>query len=456
MWNESGRAHFTEYSTRLAAFYGGDSDVDLDLKDPRTAADGDRVVKTIIDLNELGDWQRARELFDPAYAPVFRWIEPNNKELGFVTILGPDELLVRHGSAWHADGQTYHLHGGTATPLPDITGMARSRNRDHLVLARAAGLVILDARAGLNSTPRATIPWPNMSILMPRGLSAEEQAAWSTTETALEIEELSVSDDGMRIVVSCYRQGILLASRHPGEPVWQLLLPDARSPYHDDDGDAPTAGDMTHVAISRDGTRLAWGEQSSSHHLARIGAGGDAEWYASVGPASEYPHRACFSDDGRHVALNSCHFYNGVTVAFDWEGNGGKSLASYEAHPEAPVIDGSLRVYSACWLPNDVLAATMGRPVESAGAFVLAGSGIMRCVNVKGQLAFVQGFGSSAGSIDFCPESRRLAIGAYSGFLHVYDPYEEELPGRIDGVRARREVARWIFWSQLPNGPIRW
>ena len=58
--------------------------------------------------------------------------------------------------------------------------------------------------------------------------------------------------------------------------------------------------------------------------------------------------------------------------------------------------------------------------------------------------------------MDFCPESRRFALAGYSGFVHLYDPYEEEHPGRIDGVRARREVARWAFWPRLPNGPIRW
>jgi hypothetical protein len=179
-------------------------------------------------------------------------------------------------------------------------------------------------------------------------------------------------------------------------------------------------------------------------------------WYATVGNLSEYPHYAAFSDDGRHVALNSCHFYNGATVAFDWEGNRGKDLPAYDVSPEAPAIEGSLRVYAGCWLPRDVLDATMGGPVESPGAFALAGSGILRVVTISGQLAIVQGFGSSASSLDFCPESRRLAIGGYSGYVHLYDPYQEELPGRIDGVRARRELARWAFWPELPNGPIRW
>jgi hypothetical protein len=464
-WNEKGRAYFTDYSRRLEKFYGGEEETDLDVEDPRTEEDGDAVVNAIIELNAKGEWARARTLFDPACSPVFKWIQSNDSQLGFVTILGPDQLLVRHGSPWEKNGKMYVLDGGTATELRDAFGATRSRNRDHLVLARAAGLTWHDPRAGiagLAREPIATLPWPGMDILRPQGLTEQQQAAWTTQETAFDVEQMQLSDDGLRVVVSCYQQGILLASRHPGDPPWQLLLPTALAPYHqqdsddEDDDEAPSCGDMTHVAISRDGTRLAWGEQDGPHFLAEIGDDGVPAWYASVGSLSEYPHFAAFSDDGAHVALNSCHFYNGATIAFAWEGNRGKDLESYEVHPEAPLIEDSLRVYAGCWLPKDVIDAALGHDASASGAFALAGAGLLRCVDTEGRLCFVQGFGSSASSIDFCPESRRLALGGYSGFVHLYDPYQEELPGRIDGVRARREIARWAFWPKLPNGPLRW
>ena len=441
-WNTEGREHFTEYSALLARLYKGE-DVEVDAEDPRTEAEGDAVIKAIIDLNKRGEWQKARALFDPAYAPVFRWIKTNESPVSFATILGPDDVLVRFGTAWDRKPTTYHLKGGTAKPVADVRGMNRSRNREHLVLARAAGLTFHDGHAGIGGLrkPRAKLPWPKMSILMPRGLTEEHQARWKTKETALAVEQLQISDDGMRVVVSCYRQGILLASRHRSEPAWRLLLPDARD--REEDAGIPIAGDMTHVAISRDGKRLAWGHQDSAHYLAEIGKGGEPRRYATVGTASEYPHDACFSDDGRYVSLNSCHFYQGATRAFDWKGNRGKRIPGYKPSRAAPVIDSSLRVYASCWLPKP-------------GAFLLAGAGVMRAVTVKGKIVFVQGFGSSGASIDFCPESKRLAVGSYSGFLHLYDPYEEEEPGRVDGFHARREVARWAFWRRLPNGPIRW
>jgi len=453
-WNEAGRAYFSEFSGRLAKLYTGEEAGDLDMKDPRSQAMGDKVIRAVIDLNAQGQWQRARELFDPAYSPLMPWIERNDQDLSFVAIVGDDEVIVRRGSPWRRDGVTFHLAGDRATPIDDVYGVHRSRNRDWLVLARDAGLEFRDARAALSSPPIATLPWPSLDILRPRGLA--EGAEWEAPEAGpLKIEQLEIDDAGMRVVVSCYRQGILLASRHRDEPPWTLLWPDARKPYsHREPDEAPSAGDMTHVAISRDGKRLAWGSQDAGHFLAEIDR--EPQWYATVGHLSEYPHYACFSDDGRYVALNSCHFYNGATVCFDWEGNRGVELETYEQHEQAPCIDGGLRVYSACWLDKPVLEAIVRQDTEADGGFLLAGSGIMRMCTPRHGLVFVQGFGSSAGAIDYCRDTRRLALSGYSGFVHVYDPYEEELPGRVDGFNPRRELTRWVMWEHLPAGPVRW
>ncbi|HEY1960670.1 MAG TPA: hypothetical protein VGH28_33895 [Polyangiaceae bacterium] len=436
-WNESGRAYYTEFSSRLAKLYAGEQGVDADMKDPRTTEMGDEAMRAVIELNAQGKWERARELFDPAYTPLLGWIKQSKRSFGFVTILGPDELLVFRGEPW-SDGITFHLHGGKASRVEDVRGFCRSRNRDFLVLARAAGLEIRDARAGIGdlaATPIATLPWPEPSIL-------------PGAEKPLAIESLQVSDDGKRVVVSCYRQGILLGSLHAGEPAWTVLWPAAK-PFENDGDDLPRAGDMTHVAISRDGTRLAFGCQDRGHFLATVGAGGAVAARGIAEPLSEYPHYACFSDDGRFVALNACHFYNGATGCFDWD-------ASNDDDEQMPCIDGALRVYAAAWLDKPVVDAILGRPAKSAGSFALAGNGILRIVNLKGAVGVAQGFGSSAGSIDFCPESKRLALATYAGFVHVYDPYVEELPGRVDGVRPRRELTRWVLWEHLPNGPIRW
>ncbi|HEY4056484.1 MAG TPA: WD40 repeat domain-containing protein [Kofleriaceae bacterium] len=459
-WNELGRAHFTRYSEQLAKLYAGEH-VEIDGKDPRSEADGDAVVEHVIALNKTGEGERVRELFDPAHTPLMGWIKSNEAQLGNVAMMGADDILVRQGSPWQHDGATYYLHGSTATVMPDMLGFRRSRNRDHIVVARGDGLYFYDARegvAGLGRAPRAKLAWPAMSSLEPAGMNAEQKAEWAENQDddkRLLVEHLRISDDGMRVVMTAYRQGILLASLHPGHAPWTLVYPNLSEPWTKPGSGYTRAGDMTHADISRDGTRLAFGSQDSPHFAATINDRGEVEHYATIGNLSEYPHDACFSDSGKSVTFNSCHFYNGATILFQWDGNQGKELDAYEQHPEAPCIDGNLRVYASCFLPADLASAIINEPTDR-GAFLLAGSGIMRIISGAKGMVSVQGFGSSASAVDYDPEEKRLVLSSYSGYVHVYDLSQAEEPGRIDGVNARKETARWALWPRLPNGPVRW
>lgn len=458
-WNELGRAHFRDACERITRHYLGERGVDLALRDPRSPALGHAVMREVLAMRAEGRQHAIRATFDPAYAPLLPWFERTNRALDFVTLLGPDELLVRRGSPWQSDAVMLHLRGGEARELEGVVGACRSRNRDHLILARTSGLELRDARAGLDAPPIATLAWPHLSIFRPRGLDPDVAWVDDGRIERLALERLEVSDDGRRVVVSCYRQGILLASLHEGETPWTLLWPDARAPYaHDSDPAELTAGDMTHVAISRDGRRVAFGSQDAGHFVAELDAAGQPQWYATVGHLSEYPHDACFSADGRYLALNSCHFYSGATVCFDLEGHRGLTLEQYEVHPAAPCIDPHLRVYASCWLDRTFVETIVGADAapEMHGLFLLAGAGLFRIVSTTGAVVAAQSFGSSASSVDFCPETRRIALASYSGVVHVYASDEPELDGRIDGFRARRELYRWLTWEQLPGGPLRW
>jgi len=473
-WNTAGRAYSTDLTTRLAKFYGGDTDVDLDGDDPRSEANGRAVLKEVVRLNRAGKWQQARDLFDPAYAPLFSEIKKSDTTLPFVTILGPDEFLVRRGAAWVEDSQMFHLKGGTAKVLRGVSAAARSSNRAILALAKpGVGIEMRNARAGLVSKVLHSLPWPSMALLKPPGLSAELEKRWAPDDSNdLAVEQLVVSNDGKRVAISCYRQGILLGSLRRGEPTWQLMFPSTKSPWNfgsdfapeDADEKLSFADDMLHVALSGDGNRLAFGCQDSEHFLLDVTNGKKPTLYATVGQASEYPHDACFSADGNAVALNSCHFYSGATRAFVWPGKPGAKLAAYTNNKRAPVIDSSLRVYASAWLEpgvwvaiNEARRAAGEKPKRKPeGVFALAGSGVLRGVAATGGVLFAQTFGSSASSMDFCPESRRLVVASYSGFVHVFDPYQNELSGRGQGYRTRRELKRWVMWDHLDGGPICW
>ena len=99
-WNEMGRAYHGEISRRLEKFYGGE-EVDLNVSDPRTPEQGAQVLEAVKKLHAAG--KNAREHFDPAYAPFLPVIEEFAMNLPFVTLLGPEELLVRRGPAWQTE-----------------------------------------------------------------------------------------------------------------------------------------------------------------------------------------------------------------------------------------------------------------------------------------------------------------------------------------------------------------
>ncbi len=473
-WNTAGRGFFVDQSERLTKFYGGDSEIKLEGADPRSAAQGRAVLKEVIRLNRAGKWHQARELFDPAYAPLFSEIKKSDTSLPFVTILGPDEFLVRRGGAWTTNSQVFHLKGGTAKVLHGVSAAARSSDRATLALAKpGVGIEMRNARAGLTSKVLGMLPWPSMAMLKPTGLTAAHDTRWAADDSkALALEQLAVSNDGKRVAISCYRQGILLGSLRRGEPTWQLIFPSTKAPWKFGNDFAPDndeehltfSADMLHVALSGDGNRLAFGCQDSEHFLLDVSNGKKPALHATVGQASEYPHHACFSADGDVVALNSCHFYHGATRGFVWPGKPGAKLAAYTASKRAPEIDKSLRVYASAWLEpgvwvaiNDARRAAGEKPKrDPEGTFALAGNGVLRGVATTGGVLFAQTFGSSASSMDFCPESHRLVVASYSGFVHVFDPYQNELPGRAEGYRARRELKRWVMWAHLKGGPICW
>jgi hypothetical protein len=204
---------------------------------------------------------------------------------------------------------------------------------------------------------------------------------------------------------------------------------------------------MTHCALSSDGRFVAYGSQDEGHYLDFIADDGTARRWATIGHRSEYPHDACFSDDGEFASLNSCHFYNGATVGVKVSDVEGLITPNYEDHPAVRLLNAYLRVYSSTWLPADATGS------GSAG-FALCGLSFLNCVTPSGAVAFEQYFGSSASAIDYCPKARRLIVSSFSGFLHVYDVDAMEAPDRAIGFNARKEVYRWVLWKG--REPFRW
>lgn len=421
----------------LAALYvEGRETADLERTDPRTGELVDEALAVIIELNRAGRTADARELLDAPIGALYGAVQQHATPLSMV-VMTRDEVYVRQGSAWQ-EVTTWRLRGDVAEVVPGVLAMGISANRSIVAAADADGVTTRRDGEVVHRWPA-----PNAALI-----AKVDGATWPVG-----VEHLAVSNDGTRIALVGYRYGILVGSARGGDEPWRLVYPSEHPPFESEpdqpDGTYEYVNDMLHCDLSPDGTLLAVGHQSSYHYLLDLDAGPEASLVANLGIQSEYPHHCRFSTDGRYVAFNSCHFYNGATISFDTTVGTGVETAPYESDSRTPLIDDNLRVYGSTWLPPGV--------ADREGVFCLHGVGVVRGVTPTGRLVFAQTVPSSGGGMDFDPATGRLAVCGYSGMLHVFDAATEATEHRgEEGWRPRRELRRWFFWLQLHDQPFAW
>lgn len=422
-WNAQGRSHFAQCSEALTAYYESEKPFRWG-DDPRPLDKAKAVLSEVITLNEQGEWQSARARFDPAHEPFIPILGEQAQSISCVTVLGPDTCVLRLGTEYQSSN-AIHISDGQVTLLDDVLAVAASRNHAWLVVVQSDGFHIKQSWGGED---HAILPWPL---------------------NATRLNNLRISDNGCRIAFARDDLGVWLGDVAMG--AWRRFHPtdesleELRLEYEEPDYEWSSS--MVHCDLSPNGQYLAFGTQDYGHDVYRIDDGlGDQSW-CSVCPDIDYPHNACFSDDGQYLALNGCHFYNGITLSIDVLASQGFIKPDYDPDPHTTAIDHMLRVYASTWLPAEATGL-------DTGAFVLAGSGVMTAVTPAGTVLFSQYFGSSASSIDYCHRSRRLFLGSYSGILHVFDIDKLATPEQAFGYKPRRELYRWTFWKDYPA--FRW
>jgi hypothetical protein len=396
-------------------------------QDPRTLDQARDIAARAEAEDRAGRWRADCPVADRAHAPFIDMLDTVCQSLNCVCILDVDDILVRLGTA-HRPGPALHLRGGRTFERPDILAAATSRSHDLLLIVRESGFSVGNR---LDGPPIAFFPWPE-----------------GVKPCAL--DDLHISEDGRTIAFveeGSYAIWLGQATDAAGM-IWTRIYPNAdmMAWRADDEGEGKEIwrDSMIHCALSPDGRYVAYGSQSTSHYIDRIEGLGRLQRWAEIGPGSEYPHCACFSDDAAVAALNSCHFYHGATLGVRLADIEGATMQAYEDDRRAPLIDDRLRVYAATWLP-------LGPEKEG---FALAGAGYLNIVSPSGDVRSRTYFGSTACSIDFCPRTNRLAVASYSGFLHIYDPLRPAIEGRVIGYRPIHEFYRWVVWKDCP--PFRW
>ena len=427
-WNREGRAFISKITGLIANVEEGGEDTEEWPTEPRGEDQARAIIAAVEAAERSGQWVEDAPVADRAHEPLVPLFEGTAQNLRCASILGPDELLICPGSGWQP-GTTLHLNGGKVTERPEILAAKMTRSHDLLLLVTAEGFAVT---TGLDAAVLRRFPWPD-----------------EVEPTAL--EDLHLAEDGLTLLFTHGDHEVWLGQWSEDTAHWTCVYPDAAfleeiddEVNEDDEEDFEWSDSMMHSALSPDGRFIAFGSQCYGHFISRIDGIGDVRRFAKIGHRSEYPHNACFSDDSAHAALNSCHFYRGATLGVQLDQIEGADTPEYEDDPRVTELDDHLRVYASTWLPD----------IGGQGVFALAGSSYLNMRGLDGAMRASLYFGSSASSIDYCPKTGQLAVGSYSGFLHLYDPKRVAEPGTVIGYKPFHERYRWVIWQN--RAPFRW
>lgn len=451
-WNEIGRDIARFNAQELAAFHEGRKEFPDLKEDTRSVEMAQSVLAQVVALNKEGRQAEARSLFDPTLTPFAPMMEESERGLGFCAILGADEFLVQQGT-YYQDMSTWRIKGDEVSRVPTLSAFSWSRNRQWFLSVSQDGEIALSRTYG--AQPSEVIPPLPGAAFFPAGLPDDLLDAYETLGENHQYTHVSVSDDGQKVLLADPERGVVLVFKHQGRwrtqpiyPAMSLGLEDQMREFLQEDEEFRVDLDMLHATLSPDGRFVAFGTQYYGHYLIDVSAPDKPVQYAHLGHLSEYPHDACFDDRSEVVALNSCHFYNGVTFSSLVSKVAGLETAPWGEHPTQTIINTYLRVYASGFVP-----ASAGG--VDGGGFLLAGSGFANCVSPAGKVRWELETGSSAGGVDICPETGLALVSSYSGMLHLLDLSRRQEPVISTGYNAPHELRRWVFWDQLEQ-PIAW
>jgi len=399
-------------------------------KHPDVAHLVDAAVDAVRQANKSGNVENLRKEWFPTHQPLIPLLEQNGQSIPTVCILDDGSVLARIGAPYEG-GRTVRLTGNQVEDHPEIGFFGRCPNRRFFAVCGDKGI---DIRDGWNGPTTATCRWPTGTEGIPSGIPAEPFHTAPTPTAVIPfpdgLKALLVSSDGI-FVLSETRAARLLPTESDIKEFaeWSLKEHPNDSPILD--------LSMEHAAISPTGRFIAVGSQSSTHLVFDA----NLDIVADVGPMSEYPHYAIFSADESMLAVNSCHFYNGITLGVRTELLPGLTSERWEKDERIPILDENARVYAGVSRNDEFI-------IGDAGGYV-------RAFDFDGNFRWQVFIGSSIGSIDITPDLKTLVVSTYAGFISFIELDAGSKPDFQIGVGDHREAYRWIFWKN-ERAPLIW
>lgn len=392
------------------------------IEEDRRQAMAQEVVKMIAAANEAGETALLREELPPASWPLTGEFKEETQAVKPVYAWEDGHVLLQTGASWERR-LAYVVGSDSITELTGIGCAGSSVDGQYLAVADENGVrTIFSPDTSLNGQLVAKFRWQDICSRLKADLKDLESLADEERPYDILDEIIPFNDGRQVLLVSAY--GIYLL----GDSKAQLMHPDAGELREDELED--TRIDMAHGAISRDGRWLAYGSQSSEHLLMDL----EGKQLYRIEPHSSYPHYSLFTQDGRSVWFNACHFYNGDTISVPLHAVETGTFA------EGLPINEEMRVYAGVALKE--------------GGILGDAYGYLRYINYEGKEIWRYFVGSTISGLIATPDENFLLVGTYGGMLHRINLASGVRDEYSIGTAPICETNRWIFWKN--SEPLSW
>jgi hypothetical protein len=405
-WHSLGQTYAKEINAMIdfGEHYGWDNWRGNEPTDNREEV-AHEVLTLLKKANREGTISSFRKSFPPSYAPFVNIIHEQGQNIENLCYISNNKIAFIVGSAYEKR-KAYLLSNGTIEKLRDnIQSIGRSPQNNIYAIAE-------------NGTVTTYKGWEGNKVWAFKFPPVDE----------LSISQIIPFNNGLAVILIS-PEGIYLLKANG----YSLIhpLPDQ------DDKDWTPSIHMEHAALSADNSIIALGDQSSVHRI--LNNQGAA--ITDIGPQSSYPHYALFSKNGQQLVLNSCHFYNGVTIGVPTAGIEGLKIEAHTQNDSYTVLDENCRVYAAvatssCYIMGDV-------------------GGYIKAYDTTGQLMWRYFLGSTITGMAISDDEKTLWVAACSGMIHQLKLDQGKRDDHTIGNGEHYEEFRVIFWKNEPH-PLIW
>lgn len=364
-----------------------------------------QVIHLLKEANSSQNIEEFRKLFPPAHGPFTSILEKEGQNIENLCHISETRVVFVVGASWEKR-QAWILDNRDAKKLSsEIKSIGKSPANDVFAIAGADSIITY---AGWEGEKIKEFKFPEL-----------EQ---------LPINSLIPFNDGMTVLLIS-SEGIY----HITPSVMKMIHP-VNDP---ENKDFSPSIDMEHAAISYSNHMIAVGDQNSEHRI--LNQHGDQ--IALIGQQSSYPHYAIFSQDDNQVLVNSCHFYNGISIAVPTSNIHGLNIEPYSEDDRYIRIDEDCRVYAAVAANQYYI---LGDAVGYIKAFDMAGNKLWRYF-----------LGSTITGMSISDNGEVLWVATYAGIIHKLRLNTGYKHSHVIGNANHQEEFRVLFWKSQP-APLIW